>query len=52
MNPILLKPTSDRQAQVVLMGQVATSMDAVSYHQYKPRLREQILAVYQSPAGV
>ncbi len=24
------------------MGQVATSMDAVSYHQYKPRLREQI----------
>ncbi len=51
MNPILLKPTSDRQAQVVLMGQVATSMDAVSYHQYKPRLREQILAVYQSPAG-
>lgn len=51
MNPILLKPTSDRQAQVVLMGQVATSMDAVSYHQYKPRLREQILAVYQSLAG-
>ncbi|AVO79681.1 MULTISPECIES: cobyric acid synthase [Klebsiella] len=51
MNPILLKPTSDRQAQVVLMGEVATSMDAVSYHQYKPRLREQILAVYQSLAG-
>lgn len=51
MNPILLKPTSDRQAQVVLMGQVATSMDAMSYHQYKPRLREQILAVYQSLAG-
>ncbi|MGP4879792.1 cobyric acid synthase, partial [Klebsiella pneumoniae] len=51
MNPILLKPTSDRQAQVVLMGQVATSMDAMSYHLYKPRLREQILAVYQSLAG-
>ncbi|MFP4883820.1 hypothetical protein ACLFLT_20225 [Klebsiella pneumoniae] len=29
---------------------MATSMDAVSYHQYKPRLREQILAVYQSLA--
>ena len=39
MNPVLLKPTSDRKAQVVLMGKVATDMDAVSYHEYKPRLR-------------
>jgi adenosylcobyric acid synthase len=51
MNPVLLKPTSDRKAQVVLMGKVATDMDAVSYHEYKPRLREQILAVYQSLAA-
>jgi adenosylcobyric acid synthase len=29
MNPILLKPTSDRQAQVVLMGEVLSDMDAV-----------------------
>ena len=50
MNPILLKPTSDRKAQIVLMGEVATNMDAVSYHEYKPRLREQILEVYQSLA--
>lgn len=50
MNPVLLKPTSDRQAQVVLMGKMATNMDAVSYHDYKPRLREQILAVYNSLA--
>ncbi len=35
MNPVLLKPTSDRKAQV------ATDMDAVSYHEYKSRLREQ-----------
>ncbi|EMN5860164.1 cobyric acid synthase [Pluralibacter gergoviae] len=48
MNPVLLKPTSDRKAQVVLMGKVATSMDAVSYHAYKPRLRAQILEVYAS----
>ena len=51
MNPVLLKPTSDRKAQVVLMGKVATDMDAVSYHEYKPRLREQILAVYHSLAA-
>lgn len=50
MNPVLLKPTSDRQAQVVLMGKVATNMDAVSYHDYKSRLREQILAAYNSLA--
>ncbi|VTM89184.1 Cobyric acid synthase [Raoultella ornithinolytica] len=32
------------------MGKVATDMDAVSYHEYKPRLREQILSVYRSLA--
>lgn len=48
MNPVLLKPTSDRKAQVVLMGKVTTDMDAVTYHEYKPRLREQIVEVYQS----
>ncbi|MDF7681836.1 cobyric acid synthase [Enterobacteriaceae bacterium ESL0689] len=50
MNPVLLKPTSDRKAQVVLMGEVACDMDAVSYHQYKPQLREQVLQVYNSLA--
>ncbi|WLI77608.1 cobyric acid synthase [Kosakonia sp. H02] len=50
MNPVLLKPTSDRKAQVVLMGKVASDMDAVSYHDYKPRLRQQIISVYQSLA--
>ncbi|XTZ39869.1 cobyric acid synthase [Salmonella enterica] len=50
MNPVLLKPTSDRKAQVVLMGKVATDMDALSYHDYKPRLRQQISSVYQSLA--
>ena len=50
MNPVLLKPTSDRKAQVVLMGKVATDMDAVSYHEYKPRLREQIISVFNSLA--
>ncbi|WP_435930603.1 cobyric acid synthase [Dryocola sp. BD613] len=51
MNPVLLKPTSDCKAQVVLMGKVATNMDAVTYHNYKPRLRSQIQEVYRSLAS-
>lgn len=51
MNPVLLKPTSDCKAQVVLMGKVATNMDAVTYHNYKPQLRGQIQAVYRSLAA-
>lgn len=50
MNPVLLKPTSDRKAQVVLMGKVACNMDAVEYHQYKPQLQQQISEVYHSLA--
>lgn len=51
MNPVLLKPTSDCRAQVVLMGRVATSMDAVAYHNYKPQLRRQLQEVYRSLAA-
>lgn len=50
MNPVLLKPGGDRQAQVVLMGQVACNMDAASYHDYKPHLQAQISSVYHSLA--
>ncbi|MFC0228434.1 cobyric acid synthase [Serratia aquatilis] len=51
MNPVLLKPTSDSKAQVVLMGKVACNMDAVTYHQYKPQLQQQIGEVYHSLAS-
>lgn len=48
MNPVLLKPTSDRKSQVIVMGQVFADMDAVSYHEYKPQLMDQVLDTYQS----
>ncbi len=48
MNPVLLKPTSDRKSQVVLMGKVFKDMDAVSYHNFKPQLQRQIHEVYRS----
>ena len=35
MNPILLKPSSDIGAQVIIHGQVAQHMDARDYHLYK-----------------
>jgi adenosylcobyric acid synthase len=35
MNPILLKPSSDTGAQVIIHGKVRGNMNAVSYHEYK-----------------
>lgn len=49
MNPVL--PAYQRfAAQVVLMGKVANQMDAVTYHEFKPQLLEQIAQVYRSLA--
>ena len=35
MNPILLKPSSDTGAQVIIHGHAISHMDAVKYHDYK-----------------
>jgi adenosylcobyric acid synthase len=43
MNPVLLKPSSERGSQVVLQGRVYGRMDAAEYHDLKPRLREAVL---------
>lgn len=42
MNPILLKPSADKVAQVVVMGRPIGNMSAVNYHQYKPFLLETV----------
>lgn len=47
MNPVLLKPTSDRKSQVVFMGKVLADMDAVTYHEFKQELLPKIKAVYE-----
>ncbi|MHB1534569.1 MAG: cobyric acid synthase [Acidimicrobiales bacterium] len=44
MNPILLKPTSDRTSQVVLGGRPWASLDAAEYHRRKPELQEVVLS--------
>ena len=47
MNPVLLKPTSDRKSQVVFLGRVLRDMDAVEYHEYKQQLLPKIKKVYE-----
>jgi adenosylcobyric acid synthase len=46
-NPVLLKPTTDRKAQVVIHGKVATDLDAKAYHAYKPRAMQAVLASWE-----
>jgi adenosylcobyric acid synthase len=40
MNPILLKPTTEIGAQVVVLGKVVNVMSAREYHEYQPHLLE------------
>ncbi|NHC06542.1 cobyric acid synthase [Azonexus fungiphilus] len=42
-NPVLLKPTTDRKAQVIIHGKVAIDLDAKAYHEYKPRAMGAVL---------
>lgn len=47
MNPILLKPTSERGAQVILNGKVAGNLEAGDYHRVKIDLLPHALAALQ-----
>jgi adenosylcobyric acid synthase len=51
MNPVLLKPAGDREAQVIVMGKVRGNMTAGSYQQFKEELRETVLGAYRRLAG-
>ena len=48
MNPVLLKPTSDRRSQVIVDGRAIGTMTAMEYHQYKPALRQRIKQTYDA----
>ncbi len=43
MNPVLIKPTSDTDAQIVVEGRPYATMSAAEYHQHKPELFELVL---------
>ncbi|GAY73645.1 cobyric acid synthase [Lentilactobacillus kosonis] len=51
MNPILLKPTTDSDSQVVIMGNVYGNMDAASYQRFKPKLRTKVGEIFNSLAS-
>lgn len=46
MNPVLLKPTADRSAQVIVCGQVRADLDARGYQARKAALRAEVLAAH------
>ena len=46
-NPVLIKPTTDCTAQIILQGQVAFDLDAQAYHDYKPRAMAAVLDSWQ-----
>ena len=48
MNPVLLKPGSDRSSQVVLLGRPFGNADALSYQDLKLTLRGHVLDAYDS----
>ena len=42
-NPILLKPSSDKRAQVIIHGKAMSDLNARDYHEYKPRAMKAVL---------
>ena len=50
-NPVLLKPSSDCRAQVIIHGRAIGNLDAVGYHAYKQTARTAVFASWQRLAA-
>lgn len=46
MNPVLIKPSSDTGAQIIIHGRALKNMDAVGFHHYKTTAMEAVMASY------
>ena len=46
MNPVLLKPTSDRRSQIIVGGKPIGTMSAMEYDKFKPQLRQMVKEIY------
>src|SRR5688500_18621436 len=51
MNPVLLKPTSDTRAQVVVHGKPYAELEAGHYQEVKARLLTEVLAAFERLRG-
>ncbi len=51
MNPVLLKPQTDRGAQVVVQGRVLGAFDAREYQAVRPRIRASVLDSFRHLAA-
>ena len=47
MNPVLLKPSSDKNAQIIIHGKALTNMNARDYHTYKTVAMKAVLESHQ-----
>ncbi len=50
MNPVLLKPRSDKNSQVIVYGKPFSSLSAMDYHEYKPKLMNLVKDSYDKLA--
>ncbi len=46
-NPVLLKPSSDVGAQIIIHGKLRHDMDARAYHEYKPRAMAAVMESFE-----
>ena len=51
MNPILLKPTTDRGSQVIMMGHPVGNMNAKEYYRHKSEFLPAVKKAYESLAS-
>ncbi|MDD5561310.1 MAG: cobyric acid synthase [Candidatus Omnitrophica bacterium] len=51
MNPVLIKPTSDVGAQVIVLGKPIGNMNALRYTKYKSRLLKTVRSSFRKLAG-
>lgn len=51
MNPVLLKPSSDTDVQVIIQGRPVTTLGAGAYHDYKRIARQVVLDSHARLAG-